>query len=205
MFEGIVAYDLQVFIIKFAQETSFPINQINNNMSKFSFGIVENKDKPAAVSIKHKKLGGHAIQNWNYLRFFPVTFFDYMTPETTCKKLIVLLHKVCELNCAPRISVKQVHYMQEIIIEYLEKLFDAFPDISLRAKHHFILHYPALTLKFGLLIWMWTMRFESKHSYFKKSAHRCQNFLNITKKSVGETSASSGLYSNWLSISRNMP
>lgn len=181
LFEGIVAYDLQLFIIRFAQETCLTLNQINNKMSKFSFGIVENKDKPAAVSIKHKKLGGHAIQNWNCLRFFPVVFFDYMTPETTCKKLIVLLYKVTELICAPKISVNQVHYMQELIIEYLEKRSDAFPDISLRAKHHFILHYPALTLKFGPLIRMWTMRFESKHSYLKKSAQRCQNFLNITR------------------------
>lgn len=181
LFKGIVAYDLHLYIVRFAHETSLTLSEINNKMSKFSYGLVGNKDKPAVVSIKHKKLGGHAVQNWNCIRFFPVIFFDYMTPETECKKLIILLHKITELICAQKISVNQVYCMQELIIEYLEKRFEEFPDIPLRAKHHFILHYPAMTLKFGPLIRMWTMRFESKHSYFKKSAQRSQNFLNITK------------------------
>lgn len=181
LFEGVVAYDLHLYIVRFAHETSLTLSEINNKISKFSYLIVGNKDKPAAVSTKHKKLGGHAVQNWNCLRFFPVIFFDYMIPETECKNLIVLLHKITELICAQKTSVNQVYYMQELIIEYLEKRSEEFPNVPLRAKHHFILHSPAMTLKFGPLIRMWTMRFESKHSYFKKSAQRSPNFLNITK------------------------
>ena len=40
-------------------------------------------------------------------------------------------------------------------------------------------HYPGLILQFGPLIRVWTLRFESKHSYFKKCARNSQNFINI--------------------------
>ena len=43
-----------------------------------------------------------------------------------------------------------------------------FPETTLKPKHHFMRHYPAQILKFGPLIRVWMMRFESKHSYFKR-------------------------------------
>ena len=54
-----------------------------------------------------------------------------------------------------------------------------FPDKSLRPKHHYLAHYPWLILQFGPLIRVWTLRFESKHSYFKKCARYSMNFINI--------------------------
>ena len=38
-----------------------------------------------------------------------------------------------------------------------------------------------MIVKFGPLIRLWTMRFESKHSYFKKCARTLQNFKNVTQ------------------------
>uniref|UniRef100_A0A8C6LRA2 Uncharacterized protein n=1 Tax=Nothobranchius furzeri TaxID=105023 RepID=A0A8C6LRA2_NOTFU len=56
-----------------------------------------------------------------------------------------------------------------------------FPDQSLKPKHHYVLHYPSLILKFGPLIRLWTLRFESKHSYFKECARKMHNFLHLSK------------------------
>lgn len=53
--------------------------------------------------------------------------------------------KSLSLFYTANISANQVCYMQEMIIEYLEKHFKEFPP--LHAKHNFILHYPAMTLK----------------------------------------------------------
>lgn len=54
-----------------------------------------------------------------------------------------------------------------------------FPETNLKPKHHYLCHYPALILKFGPLIRLWTMRFESKHSYFKICARNLKNFKNL--------------------------
>lgn len=41
-------------------------------------------------------------------------------------------------------------------------------------------HYAELTLQFGPLVRLWTMRFESKHQYFKRCIRSSHNFLNVT-------------------------
>jgi hypothetical protein len=40
-------------------------------------------------------------------------------------------------------------------------------------------HYAQLTMQFGPLVKMWTMRFESKHQYFKRCIRFCRNFINV--------------------------
>ena len=51
----------------------------------------------------------------------------------------------------------------------------------MRSKHHYVWHYPDLILKFGPLIRVWAMRFESKHTYFKRAIRLLHNFINVTK------------------------
>lgn len=81
--------------------------------------------------------------------------------------------------CAQTISTAQVAYLDILIQEYLESRKSLFPESPLKPKHHYLRHYPALIFKFGPLIRLWTMRFESKHSYFKRCARHLKNFKNI--------------------------
>lgn len=53
--------------------------------------------------------------------------------------------------------------------------------MKLRPKHHYISHYPFLILFFGSLKHLSTLRFESKHRYFKNIVKHSQNFKNLTK------------------------
>lgn len=71
--------------------------------------------------------------------------------------------------------------MKGLIELYVELRQELFPRIPLRPKHHYLLHYADLTLQFGPLIHTWTMRFESKHSYFKRCIRASKNFRNVTK------------------------
>jgi hypothetical protein len=43
------------------------------------------------------------------------------------------------------------------------------------------MHYPDLFMKFGPLIGVWTLRFESKHKYFKYVIENSKNFINTSK------------------------
>lgn len=94
-------------------------------------------------------------------------------------QLTLQLKDIVELICAQKISVSQVAYLDVLIQEYLEFRKVLFPETTLKPKHHYLRHYPALILKFGPLIRLWTMRFESKHSYFKQCARHLKNFKNI--------------------------
>lgn len=54
-----------------------------------------------------------------------------------------------------------------------------FPDFQLFGSH--VEHYLELTKCFGLLVHLWTMRFEGKHRFFKRTIHDTHNFKNILK------------------------
>lgn len=84
-----------------------------------------------------------------------------------------------KLVCAPKIHTNQVAYLKLLVDEYLESRAAIFSDRPLKPKHHFLLHYPDLIIKFGPLIHLWTLRFESKHTYFKQCALKLHNFKNL--------------------------
>lgn len=65
-------------------------------------------------------------------------------------------------------------YLRVLIDEYL-----TFAGHPLKPKHHYLNHYPELIVQFGPLIRLWTLRFESKHTYFKQCARRLHNFKNL--------------------------
>ncbi len=74
-------------------------------------------------------------------------------------------------------NLAQVAYLDVLIQEYLELSKALFPETNLKPKHLYLRHYPALILKCGPRLW--TMRFESKHSYFKRCARNLRNFKNL--------------------------
>lgn len=78
-----------------------------------------------------------------------------------------------------RISVGQVAHLGTLLREYVSLRSKLFPNEKLRPKHHFILHYHDLILKFGPLRNLWTLRFESKHKYFKNIIRHSPNFKNV--------------------------
>lgn len=123
---------------------------------------------------------GQAVQNWNFLRLLPVLIGDKVqNADDDVWQLTLLLRDIVDMVCAQKISLSQVAYLEIIIQEYLDSRKCLFPESTLKPKQHYMRHYPSLILKFGPLIKLWTMRFESKHSYFKRCARHLKNLKNI--------------------------
>jgi len=91
----------------------------------------------------------------------------------------MLLRDIIELVCAPVISDHQIAWLKELLHLYNRE--NLFPDHALIPKHHYLAHYGDLILKFGPLIRVWTLHFESKHSYCKSCARKLHNFKNLCK------------------------
>lgn len=104
---------------------------------------------------------------------------DLVDTGTAAYQALLLLRSVTELVMAPSISVGQVAYMNVLIQDYLSKRYSLYPHVPLRPKHHFMSHYDQLTLQFGPLSKLWTLRFESKHQFFKRCVRSCHNFINV--------------------------
>lgn len=128
---------------------------------------------------KANTIGAQAADNWCLLRLLPVIIGDKVDPCDPVWQLVITLKELVELVCAPKITTAQVAYLNVVVVEYLETRKAVFPSEHLKPKHHYLLHYASLILKMGLLIWLWTMRFESKHSIFEKHVRRIQSFKNV--------------------------
>lgn len=181
-FEGVVAYDMHLYLMHLIKEKILTLKGINNKISKFKYQPSDSRDIPCAINIKSKKLSGNAVQNWTFLRLFPIMYYESNEIRNSpVWLLIILLHEIVQLVCAPKLALPQIYYLRTLLEEYMEERANMFPEKPLRPKHHYILHYPSLMIQFGPLIRFWTLRFESKHAYFKQCARHSRNYKNVTK------------------------
>lgn len=181
LFEGIVVADLALYLKYFVTlKKYFTIDDVNQSMALRKYIGTDSICKPAIISKKGFKLIGNASQNWAFLRFLPLSISSKVEASDSVWLLVLKLREIVEFSVSPKLSFGQVMYMKTIIDEYLEDRKILFPNDNLKPKHHFIHHYPELMFHFGPLIKVWTLRFESKHSFFKNVARRSQNYINLT-------------------------
>lgn len=180
LFEGIVSSDLALFINHLVtKEKHFSYLELNRRINGFKYLSNDASNKPCEVAPGAGKLSGHAVQNWCFLRMLPVIIGDKINKASDVWQLILQLREIVSLICAPKITAGQITYLSVVIEEYLQTRKQSFEEHPLKPKHHYLSHYPDLIVKFGPLIRLWTLRFESKHSYFKQCARKLHNFRNI--------------------------
>ena len=182
MFEGTIAYDLALFIKQCVIKGWFTYQQLNWTISNFKYQGSDGSDKPCLIKDKSVKLSGQAVQNWTLIRLLPLILDGFLkNPNDEVWYLFVKLKTITEIVCTPVLLHSQVAILKSCIEEYLELRHALFPGNALKPKHHFLSHYPEMILHFGPLVRLWTLRFESKHGYFKKCVRRFVNFRNVTK------------------------
>lgn len=181
IFEGVLSYDVALYLKYFIKKKAwFTYSILNRRINQFKYCASDASTKPCEVSPHGAKLSGQAVQNWNFLRLLPLIIGDKVKDTAdNVWQLTLQLKDIVDMICAQKISVPQVAYLDVLIQEYLESRMALFPESGLKPKHHYLRHYPEMILKFGPLIRLWTMRFESKHSYFKRCARNLKNFKNL--------------------------
>lgn len=182
LFEGIVAFDLILYIQYFVTNNWFTLDYLNKRIENFPYSLEDRKSKPCTISSTNTKVPGGACQIWNFLRLFPILISDkILEVDNDVWMCILLLNEIVEIVCAPVIHKSYLPYLQNIIFQYLSMRKQLFPDSNLRPKHHYLAHYCYLILLFGPLMKVWTLRYESKHRYFKRAVRYILNFINVLK------------------------
>jgi hypothetical protein len=169
LFEGVVARDVALYIRYFVKNMHyFTYEQLNRLVARFKYVGADADNKPCVVKADSDRLSGHAVQNWYFVRLMPLFIADRISDKANpVWRVFLLLRSVVELVCAPSISENQVAWLKQMIQDYLQQRAELFPDIPMTPKHHYLTHYGDLILCFGPLIRVWTLRFESKHSFFQ--------------------------------------
>lgn len=89
------------------------------------------------------------------------------------------LKDITELVLSPIHTEESISYLDTLISEHRHRLLEVFPEQKVIPKHHFLEHYPAMIKCFGPLVGLWTMRFEAKHSFFKRVVRYTNSFRNV--------------------------
>ena len=197
LFEGVVSFDMALILNFFINLRWFTIEQLNHRIKTWHYEGYDSLDRPALFVKNAEKLSGHAVQNWVFLRIFSMIMKAFIQDyEHPMWKMYLNLKFIVEIICSTRLSLSQVAVLNVYIEEYIFDRKTLFPNVCLKPKHHFLLHYPQLIIAFGPLIHLWTMRFESKHTYFKKCARQLHNFKHITKTFANKHQYLQAYYTN---------
>jgi hypothetical protein len=185
LFEGgVVDRDFSRIIKTLVGLGWFNYEDLNRRIEKFKYSSQDMSNKPAASLNPDKiKLGGHAVQNWTLLRLFPLIIEDRIKDkDANAWKLYLILKELVEYLCAPSFTPAALNYLDQVLIpSYFEARFQVYGSVGLYPKHHYLCHYVELILKFGPIFYLWTMRFESFHSFFKHVARLSRNYINPEK------------------------
>lgn len=161
IYEGVLAADLMLFIHYFVGKKWFSYKTLNFYYNIFQKRLKLHCSFPAIQS-NSKKLSGNATQNYNFLIVFPliVNFLSNKTQIINFNDLVWLavlnLLEITQIASAHAIKFSEVCHFNYIIQEYLRARKNLFSNIKLKPKHHYLSHYPQLTIEFGPLIKLFT-------------------------------------------------
>lgn len=181
LFEGVVPVEIALCISEIFSKKYLSLDTLNKLILNFPFKWGDRTNKPHIIPrtyASRRTIGGNAHENWNLLRLLPFIIGD-LIPEAEPAWLVLLdLKEIVELAVAPLHNKETIAYLDCKITEHRDRFLELFPA-RLLPKHHFLEHYPQMIECFGPLVGQWTMRFEAKHSFFKKVARHTNCFKNI--------------------------
>lgn len=182
VFEGIVPVELALCFDVFIKKKYVTVSDINLAIQHFPFKWTDKTNSPKSVPLSfgtRKSIGGNAHENWALLRFLPFLIDPKIPVDEPAWLILMNLKEVVELIVAPVHTQESISYLDIKISEHKHRLIGVFSHQKLLPKHHFLEHYSELIESFGPLVALWTMRFEAKHSFFKRVVLHTKSFRNI--------------------------
>lgn len=182
LFEGIVPRELSLCIKSLISKRYFTIDELNSIIESFPYKFTDKTNRPHPISkffASKNSIGGNCHENWTLLRLLPLIIGHIIPEDDKTWGIILDLKEIVELLASGHFSEETLAYLECKISDHRCLLKEVFPDFHLLPKHHFLEHYPKLIRRFGPLIDFWTIRFEAKHSFFKRVVHDSHNFRNI--------------------------
>ncbi len=180
--EGAMPLLLTLMLTDFHREKIISISQVNDELKAFPFGKNDIKSKPVLQPLTlpsgTSNILGIAIEKWCLFRILPYVIGHYIPTDDERWKLYLVLREIAEYLFAPSISKEILPYLNWLIEQFLQTFTALYPG-KMTPKLHYMTHYSRLISQFGPLRYLWGMRFESKHLYFKKLASVVRNFRNI--------------------------
>ncbi len=183
--EGTLVYNFKCLIEDLLANKILIIDRIHSKLKEFVYGKNDRENKVPVTLFRKKNfktdcLKMSASAMWTLIRIFPLLFGLALKSNEKYLHFCNLIEIFRKLN-GHSFTEEQIIVIENEIKTYLEKFALLYPNRNITAKQHFMIHYGFSIREFGPPYSYSTMRYESKHSYFKELYHSTKNRKNLTK------------------------
>ncbi|KAJ8678732.1 hypothetical protein QAD02_014519 [Eretmocerus hayati] len=168
-------------------EDRFKVEYLNEAISHFNYGYVENKNKPSAnftraiLNDRKHTINQKACQMWCLIRVLPFLVSGKVPENDEFLRIILLLLEIMEIKFAPTIPSSILCYLDELYRDFFNMFGDLFPEVDAINKMHHGSHGAECIESSGPLSLYNCIRFEAKHGELKLRAQNVHNFKNPPK------------------------
>uniref|UniRef100_A0A2S2NZU9 Uncharacterized protein n=1 Tax=Schizaphis graminum TaxID=13262 RepID=A0A2S2NZU9_SCHGA len=179
--EGVARYDMSVIINHLINLKYFSLEDLNNRIILFEYGVTERKNCPPPINQNHLKNGCiimSASEMLCFVRYFGLIVGELVPTETEIWQLYIVLRKIIDICCARVLQPECSHLLDTLVSEH-NRLYLYFSNSSLKPKYHILTHYGRLLLANGPISLTSSLRFESKHKVLKAFANAIPCRINL--------------------------
>lgn len=159
----------------------FSLENLNNRLILFEYGVTECKNKPPTISktnLNNNCIVISAFEMICLVRYFGLIVSELVPLSTKIWELYISLRKIVDICCARVLQRECVLQLDSLVSEH-NKLFLFFSNSSLKLKFYFLTHYGRLLLKNGPISLTFSLRYKAKHSFLKAYANSIPCRINL--------------------------
>ena len=183
--EGTAPLELGCILHSLIEQKCFTLSDVNERVEYFwSMVTVDRKIKPPFIN--KVEMGARvspsmkAMQYWSLLKYLPIIMGDKVESDVQDWHVLLSLSHLVDLLFAPRFTAGMVDYLRDVIADHLNLFKHVYGNlVSLKPKHHLLVHLPTIINQNGPLVGMNCLRYEMKNSFMKRCANNVCNFRNI--------------------------
>ena len=184
LFEGFMHYELKLLLSYCVWEQKyFTIKDLNHKISVFDFGEEDRPSflDPAITKVPNERsIRQSAAETIVLVKYLPLLLGDTIPEDDQNWYPFLLLIKICKIALSPIYTPDTVPHLRVLVEEKLLLYRKLYPEMTLKPKMHYLLHYPSQIERYGPLIHSWTMKHDAKLSFMKRAA-KSGNNKNVCK------------------------
>lgn len=183
LLEGVCGYDLGLILFHLIyNQKYFSLEILNNRLFYFDYGPVESGNAVPQITKEHllaAKLKFSASEMLCFVRHLGIMIGDLVPEDTKSWHLYLKLKSIVDIVTTPYVNLRSLHYFNILISEHHEIYRTTFPQVTLKPKHHYMLHYPEIMRRIGPLWTVCCLRWEAKHRPLKQATHATNSRKNL--------------------------
>lgn len=183
LLEGVCHYDLTLILFDFIYNKKyFSLETLNNRIIYFDYGPLESGNTVPRITRDHlmaSKFKFSASEMLCFIRYLGLMIGDLVPTNAEGWHLYIKLKSIIDIITAPYVNPRSLDYLSCLISEHHEMYLGIFPQVTLKPKHHYMLHYPQIMRTVGPLWSICCFHWEAKHRPFKQAAHTTNSCRNL--------------------------